>query len=115
MDLGLAGLVDLVAGQVRVGFGEFRELIHDTRIGIGYTERASAVADIRLDTVDAIDRLQSSSDRGGTAASRHVRHFETDESARSGFRLGTGIVPAAATDQGQQGEYRQHSHVSHGS
>ena len=52
-------------------------------IDAGVAEFKSAISawDIRFDVFDAGNLGQSASDRGGTAASVHVRDFETDVSS----------------------------------
>lgn len=61
---------------MRVGFGELSELRLIIDVGALDSETTRAASRIRLNIGDAFNFVQIASDRGGTTASRHVRHFE---------------------------------------
>ena len=62
-----------------VGFRELCEFGFVVNVRIGNLEGTRSPRDVGLDITDALDFGQIASDRGGTAPSRHVGHFETDQ------------------------------------
>ena len=75
-------LQQFVAGDMRVGLGEFFELRLVVDVRFRELERAGAIGDVCFDFGHTVNLLQVASDRGGTAPSRHVGHFEFHERKR---------------------------------
>ena len=63
---------------MRVGFRKLGKLRLIVDLCVLDSETTDAFACICLNIGDAVDFCQIASDRGGTAPSRHVRHFKGD-------------------------------------
>lgn len=72
-------LLDLVAGQFLVCLSVLFKLRLVVDVRLGHLERTKASRDIRFNVDHAVDLLQIASNRGGAAASRHVRDFQSDQ------------------------------------
>jgi len=62
-----------------VGFRELCQFGFVVNVRIGNLEGTRSTRDVGLDITDTLDFGQIASDRGGTAASEHVRYFQTDK------------------------------------
>ena len=77
----LASLLDRVASQMAVRFGLLLQNGFVIDAGVAEFKSAFSSWNVRLDVLNAGNLGQRASDRGGTAASVHVRNFETDVSS----------------------------------
>ena len=69
----------LVVDQLVGRFGKLVQLRSVVEFRIGHPKAAYAIGGIGLYVDDSVDLLQSALNQGGTATSRHVGYFETDQ------------------------------------
>ncbi len=65
-------LLNRVAREVLIGLGEFSKAGLIVNGWFGQLEATHAISNVGCDFRDTVDLLQITSDRGGTAASRHI-------------------------------------------
>jgi hypothetical protein len=79
-------LNDRVALEVRIGFRELFQLGLVVYIWFGHLKGTCRIRGVGIDFDNAVNFFQSTSDRGGASASRHVGYFERHDCARHGTR-----------------------------